>query len=97
MNPEVKVMVKYFTLTVDGKTLNFNHSGHCEQVLRGLVHSGHTVTIKEVTEIKTVTQSEINQYRADDVNWRYVEEPKNKLQEACCETAACVPAGIGYR
>src|SRR5690554_5191941 len=74
MNPEFKVLVKYYKLEVDGKTFNFNHAGHCEQVLRGLVHSGYQVTISEVVEERKVTQDEINRYRAEDINWRYVNE-----------------------
>jgi hypothetical protein len=94
MNPEVKVMVKFFTLTVNGVIFEFNHSGHCEQVLRGFVHSGYEVVIKEVSEIRTVTQSELDQYRNDDVNFRHVDEPKMISEDRCETQTVCDPARI---
>jgi hypothetical protein len=95
MNPEVKVMVKYFSLVVDGKEFKFNSAGHCEQVLRGFVHSGFTVTIKEVSEIRIVTSDEIDQYNTEGTNFRYFNDgPKTALSrnEDCCEEQTRAPA-----
>ncbi len=82
MNPDSKVIVKYFILMVNGKEFEFNSASHAEQVLRGFVHSGYTVTIQEVTEVKLVTRDELDKYRAENVNWSYVDEPK--MSENCC-------------
>lgn len=89
MEPKQEVVVKYFTIAVEGIVLKFNSSGHCEQVLRGLVHSGYVVTIKEVTEIRQVTSEEIQKYYAEGVNFNYIDSPKKlsrNYDNECAET-----------
>jgi hypothetical protein len=78
----MKVKIKYFKLTVNGdKTFDFNHAGHCEQVLRGFVHSGHEVTIKEVTEIKEVTPEEYDEMCREDINVRIIDSPRDSKMD----------------
>jgi len=89
----MKIKVKYFKLTVDGaQTFDFNGSGHCEQVLRGLVHSGHEVTINEVSEIREVSPEQLDNLRETDANFRFIDD-SNKISglSAECGTQACVP------
>ncbi|MDD5065003.1 MAG: hypothetical protein PHQ35_09650 [Phycisphaerae bacterium] len=92
MNPDSKVRVQYFSLTVESREFKFKFAGHCEQVLRGLVHSGYVVTIKEVSEVRTVSQDEIEKYRAENVNWSYVND--QKISGDCCTPqVTCNPTG----
>jgi hypothetical protein len=92
----MKVRIQFYKLTVTGANgaaeFRFNHAGHCEQVLRGFVHSGHEVTIKEVTEIKEVTQEELAVLRDEGVNFFVFDEPKlsrNEVMAVTCQPAGC--------
>lgn len=86
----VKVRIKYFRLTADGKEFKFNHAGQCEQVLRGLVHSGYTVTIQEVSEIKQVSEEELLVMREDGANFDIIDRPYSG-EKACIAPEACTP------
>lgn len=89
-----KIRITYFKLEVAPKSdlsnLKFHSSGHAEQVLRGLVHSGFKVSIEEVKEILNVTPELLEELQKQDANIYYFDDRYLAKRAYSGENVCCV-------